>query len=62
MKQVFTVACTDCDVGEGAIPATGATTARFFGQADMAAVLVLVGLGDGRSNVSAAALDQTVLE
>ncbi|TVY67351.1 hypothetical protein LSUE1_G010046 [Lachnellula suecica] len=35
---------------------------QFFGQVDTSAVLILYGLGDGRSNLSALALDETVYE
>jgi hypothetical protein len=33
---------------------------QFFGQVDTSAVLILYGLGDGRSNLSALALDETI--
>jgi hypothetical protein len=57
---------TDCTAG-GSPPAGAGLTnssvpAHFFGQVDTAAVLILYGLGDGRSNLSAAALDETVWE
>ena len=35
---------------------------QFFGQVDTSAVLILNGLGDGRSNLSATALDETIYE
>ncbi len=58
---------TDCYVGESDIPAatsskTPQTASRFFGQVDTSAVVILTGLGDGRSDRSATALDQTVME
>jgi hypothetical protein len=36
--------------------------ARFYGTVDTAAVMILYGLGDGRSNLSAASMDQQVME
>ncbi|KAH8651918.1 hypothetical protein BGZ60DRAFT_387860 [Tricladium varicosporioides] len=43
---------TDCVLG-GPVP-----NPHFFGQIDTSAVLILYGLGDGRSNISAKALEQ----
>lgn len=58
---------TDCYVGESDLPATSPTKTpktapRFFGQVDTSAVFILTGLGNGRSDRSANALDQTVME
>ncbi len=57
---------TDCYVGESDIPAVSSkkpqTAPRFFGQVDTSAVVIITGLGDGRSDRSATALDQTVME
>ncbi|KAG9232892.1 hypothetical protein BJ875DRAFT_379729 [Amylocarpus encephaloides] len=35
---------------------------RFFGQVDTAAVLIVYGIGDGRSNISSVAVDETVFQ
>lgn len=47
---------TDCTVAKQGRPK------QFFGQVDTSAVLILYGLGDGRSNLSAVALDEKVYE
>ncbi|TVY40962.1 hypothetical protein LSUB1_G003500 [Lachnellula subtilissima] len=50
------VSGTDC------VLATLGRPIQFFGQVDTSAVLILNGLGDGRSNLSAVALDETIYE
>lgn len=50
------VSDTDCAV------ATQGRPKQFFGQVDTSAVLILNGLGDGKSNISGIALDQRVYE
>jgi hypothetical protein len=47
---------TDCEAAKGSDGKEG-----FFGQVDTAAVMIAQGLGDGRSNLSAASLDDDVL-
>jgi len=51
------VSDTDCAVATGR-----ARPQQFFGQVDTSAVLILNGLGDGRSNISGLALDEKVYE
>jgi len=55
---------TDCRIAETnldwAKSKNKSTQARFFGQVDTSAVLLLTGLGDGQSNRSADALDETI--
>jgi hypothetical protein len=47
---------TDCEASKDSDGSAG-----FFGQVDTAAVMIAQGLGDGRSNLSAASLDDDVL-
>ncbi|KAH7233072.1 hypothetical protein BKA59DRAFT_487625 [Fusarium tricinctum] len=47
---------TDCEASKGGDGSIG-----FFGQVDTAVVMIAQGLGDGRSNLSAASLDNDVL-
>ncbi|TVY49235.1 hypothetical protein LOCC1_G000806 [Lachnellula occidentalis] len=47
---------TDCALAKQGRPT------QFFGQVDTSAVLILNGLGDGRSNLSAVALDEMIYE
>ncbi|KIL88240.1 hypothetical protein FAVG1_08319 [Fusarium avenaceum] len=47
---------TDCETSQDSDGTVG-----FFGQVDTAAVMIAQGLGDGRSNLSAASLDDNVL-
>ncbi len=55
---------TDCLLSETDVEWSAAhnlsTTARFFGQVDTSAVLVITGLGDSRANESAVAVDDAV--
>lgn len=47
---------TDCSTAKQGQPT------QFWGQVDTSAVLIMTGLGDGRSNVSALAVDESVIQ
>ncbi|KAK3307751.1 uncharacterized protein B0T15DRAFT_490355 [Chaetomium strumarium] len=59
MNEAYGGKVTQTNCAGGTLSTEGA---RFYGTVDTAAVMILYGLGDGRSNASAASMDQQVME